>query len=124
MAGTKIVAWIPSRAAAYATAAPWFPPDAAATPAGGTVAQQQVRERSARLERARVLHELELERDGACCDAGVAPVDVEHRSLANVRPNHRLDGGDRVAVDAVAVRAQHRASSRERTPAQSARTIA
>ena len=34
--GTKILAGMPSRCAAYATATPWLPPDAAATPAGGT----------------------------------------------------------------------------------------
>src|SRR6185437_111724 len=34
--GTKIRAGTPSSRAAYATATPWLPPDAAATPAGGT----------------------------------------------------------------------------------------
>ena len=33
--GTKIFAGTPSRIAAYATAAPWLPPDAATTPVGG-----------------------------------------------------------------------------------------
>src|SRR5215204_3085728 len=35
VAGTKMVAGTPRRAAAHATAAPWLPPDAATTPAGG-----------------------------------------------------------------------------------------
>jgi len=34
--GTKILAGTPRRIAAYATAAPWFPPDAATTPGAGT----------------------------------------------------------------------------------------
>jgi hypothetical protein len=33
--GTKILARMASRIAAYATAAPWFPPEAAATPTSG-----------------------------------------------------------------------------------------
>ena len=34
--GTKILAGMPRWCAVYATATPWLPPDAAATPAGGT----------------------------------------------------------------------------------------
>src|SRR5918994_5698100 len=34
--GTKMRAGYERRLAAYATAAPWFPPDAATTPGGGT----------------------------------------------------------------------------------------
>src|SRR3712207_1524976 len=36
ISGTKMRARTPSRLAAKATAAPWLPPDAAATPAAGT----------------------------------------------------------------------------------------
>jgi hypothetical protein len=57
MLGTKIVAGTRRFIAAYATAAPWLPPDAATTPAGGT-------SRSSRFANApRVLN------DPACCNS-------------------------------------------------------
>ena len=85
MLGTKMVARTPRFIAAYATAAPWFPPDAATTPAAGT-------SRASRFANApRVLNE------PACCsssslaskrnaaEADVGRIEREHRRAAHVR---------------------------------------
>ncbi len=72
MLGTKIVAVRPSRIAAYATAAPWLPPDAATTPGAGT-------SRKSRFANApRVLNE------PACCMNSSLSVTVAHRSPSSL----------------------------------------
>src|SRR4026208_529855 len=96
--GTKIRAGSRRRIAAYATAAPWLPPDAAATPASGgpggrrgarapgvrggaagvgRLAKQKVRDAAARLDRAGVLQlfELEGQRERRQPEVGAAGVD-------------------------------------------------
>ena len=64
----------------WATASPWLPPEAATSMLGRLGGRQHAGEGAAHLERAGVLEQLQLERDGAAVD-----LDVEHWRTPYVR---------------------------------------
>src|SRR5487761_174747 len=93
--GTKIVAGMPSRDAAKATAAPWLPPDAATTPAAGAG-------RSRRLANAPLaLNDPECWRNSSFSTSGPpgrSSSDRSMRSTGVVRTESRQELGDRLGA--------------------------
>src|SRR5258706_11021460 len=68
-------------------------------PARRALPQQQVGERAARLERARLLQQLELEQQRDVAKAEVATGDLDDRRAPDVGTDHRLGGRDLVSTD-------------------------
>ena len=95
ISGTKIRALIPSLFAANATAAPWLPPEAAATPAAGTGVDRSVLKAPRALNDPRVLQKFELEDHLSVVTEATGK--RERRRAANVRRNSRVRSADAVA---------------------------
>jgi len=70
-----------------------LPPEAATTPARG-VAGQEIGERAARLERAGMLKQLKLDREGMPGQAELGAIDLDHRRPPDEGPNESLALGD------------------------------
>jgi hypothetical protein len=60
---------------------------------------QQVREGAARLERARMLEEFELERDRPGRQPEIGEIDIDRRRMAQIAADHPLGFGDALAGD-------------------------
>ena len=82
---------------------------------GRRLSQQQIGEGAARLERAGVLEELELQRERDRADAELVAADRDHRRPPDVRLDQRVRGRDRVAIERRGAGGRHAQGSGQRT---------
>ena len=76
-----------------------IPAGSGSNPSRWRRAGQEVGEGAARLERAGMLQEFELQRDRLAVEAEIGGSDADDRRVPDIRPDQPLGGGDVLAVD-------------------------